>query len=102
MISTAISAPGLTGFIEQPKPTGWAPESLRRIAQHLCNSGYMTDIVGGSLVSRQLGQAVHITTTGWLLTWWSPTRGTNVGLASFGRVWVAAGVEDSEIPFTTT
>jgi len=97
-----ISAPGQTGFIELPNSIGCPPESLQRIAQYLSNAGFTSVISEGNLLSRQLPRGVLSTTTGWLLTWSSPARQINGGLASFGRLWVAAGVDDSVIPFTTT
>ena len=96
--STQISVPGLTGFIESPNTTNSGPESLRHIAAYLSSVGYSCDIKRGDLVSRQPGQVVRSTITGWLLTWSRENRG---GLETFGRLWVAAGVGASKTPFTS-
>lgn len=90
---------GPSGFIRRHATLGSPPESLQRIEAYLSSSGFTTAIEEGNLVTLPRHQVVATTTTGWLLTW---SRQTRSGLAVFGRLWVAGGVEPSGIPFTST
>lgn len=102
VISIETSGPGPTGFIGRLSLAASGPSSLQRVAAALSNRGYSTVIEEGSLAYRPRHLDDLCMSRGWLLTWWLPPQRPSAPLESFGRVWVAAGADDSATPFTLT